>query len=91
MGRVPGIFTGGAGQNVYFLMRPMGSPGKPDPAETASVRWVTPQEARELISATINALGRKRDLDVLEATITAAGKLEPLRSFDPDLPRSDPS
>jgi 8-oxo-dGTP diphosphatase len=71
-GRVPGTFKGSTGQNIYFIMWPKGSPEKPGP-ETVAVRWATPQEARELIAQTTNAIGRRRDLDVLEAALTACG------------------
>jgi len=66
--QIPGAFRGGWTVNVYFLMRPSGSPGKPR-GETRSVRWVTPDNARELIKKTTNPVGRKRDLEVLEAAL----------------------
>jgi ADP-ribose pyrophosphatase YjhB (NUDIX family) len=49
--RIPGTFSGGTAENIYFLMRPTGQAEKPD-KETATVRWATPDEARALISKT---------------------------------------
>lgn len=67
--RIPGSFVGGTTENIYFLMRPTGRTEKPD-TETSNVRWVTPDEARDLISETTNQIGRTRDLAVLEAALT---------------------
>lgn len=67
---VPGKFAGGTGTNVYFVMKPIGDPTKTD-SETQSLRWVTPDEAKKLIGQTTNAVGRKRDLAVLEAAVAA--------------------
>jgi len=67
--RIPGIFSGGKTENIYFLMRPTGQCRPPD-KETWCVRWATPDEARVLISETTNRIGRKRDLAVLEAALT---------------------
>jgi len=67
LGRVPGIFKGGTGHNVYFAMRPSGVPVEPDPSKTQAVRWVSPSEARTWIAQTTNDVGRKRDLNLLEA------------------------
>jgi 8-oxo-dGTP pyrophosphatase MutT (NUDIX family) len=70
LGAVPGVFQGGMGQNVYFLMRPIGPVGEHD-TETQSVRWVDPAEEAELIQQTTNEFGRRRDLKVLEAALAA--------------------
>lgn len=67
--RIPRVFQGGTGENVYLVMRPVGEPVAFDPAETAAVRWATPDEARKLIAQTTNKVGRERDLAVLEAAI----------------------
>lgn len=40
--RIPGTFSGGTTDNIYFLMRPTGPAGKPD-KETAGLRWATPR------------------------------------------------
>jgi 8-oxo-dGTP pyrophosphatase MutT (NUDIX family) len=64
LARLPGMYRGGMGQNVFFLMRPEGAPGDLD-GETASTRWVEPAEAEVLIHKTTNTVGRKRDLNVL--------------------------
>lgn len=67
--RIPGLFRGGTGMNVYFLMEPIEDHQDFDPKETEEVRWVTPDEARELIGKTRNQVGRKRDLAVLDAAL----------------------
>ena len=69
LGRVPGSFQGGMGQNVYFVMRPSGVPVEPDPSKTQAVRWVSPSDARTLIAETTNSIGRSRDQKVLEAAL----------------------
>jgi 8-oxo-dGTP diphosphatase len=67
-GRLPGVYEGGTTENIYFLMSFIEDTGKFD-GETQSVRWVTPEEARDLISMTTNQTGRKRDLRVLEEAL----------------------
>jgi 8-oxo-dGTP diphosphatase len=64
--RLPGVYKGGTTQTVYFLMSFVEDTGKFD-GETQSIRWVTPEKARKLISETTNPIGVKRDLAVLEA------------------------
>ena len=68
VGRVPGSFRGGMGDNIYFAMRPNGQ-YEPPGNETWCVRWASPDEARELLARTTNEIGRKRDLGVLEAAL----------------------
>ena len=63
--RLQGIYEGRTTENIFFLMSLIEDTGKFD-GETQSVRWVTPGEARDLISMTTNQIGRKRDLKVLE-------------------------
>ena len=58
--------------NIYFVMVPIGSPTKTD-SETQSTRWATAKEAKELIKQTTNAIGRKRDLAVLDSALAARG------------------
>lgn len=65
---VPGGFAGGTGPTQYFVMRPIRT-GLQTDAETAEVRWVTPEEAVSLISETRNVIGRRRDLNVLAAAL----------------------
>ena len=71
IGKVPGTFKGGTGDNEYFLMRPLGDPVPPDPAETEEIKWVTYEEAKYYIQQTQNKVGCKRDLSVLRAAIAA--------------------
>jgi 8-oxo-dGTP diphosphatase len=67
---IPGAFDGGTTRNRYFLMSPVDQVAGPL-HETASVRWVTLEEARTLIGLTRNVAGRQRDLAVLEAAVRA--------------------
>jgi len=63
--RLPGVYEGGTTETIFFLMSLIEDTGKFD-GETQAVRWVTPQEAKDLISMTTNQKGRERDLKVLE-------------------------
>lgn len=67
--KIPGRFRGQTGITEFFVAKPVGEPCKPDPKETASVRWVYPGEAETLISQTHDPLGRARDLAVLDAAV----------------------
>jgi len=66
--RLPGVYEGGTTENIYFLMSFVEDTGRFD-KETQSVRWVNPEEAKDLISMTTNQTGRKRDLRVLEEAL----------------------
>lgn len=68
IGKVPGTFTGGTGTTEYFLVHPIGNPDKFD-IETSSVRWVSVEDAQDMINLTQNQIGRKRDLHVLAAAV----------------------
>lgn len=63
--RLPGVYEGGTTETIFFLMSLIEDTGKFD-GETQSVQWVTPEEARNLISMTTNQKGRERDLKVLK-------------------------
>ena len=76
--RIPGVFQGGTGENIYLLMRPTGQPSQFD-GETQAIRWVMPDEACQLITQTTNTIGRKRDLAVLKAALTALSVLPEYR------------
>ena len=67
---IEGEFRGGTTSSRYFLMEPVEETGELD-GETRSVRWATADEARQLIRESTNALGRERDLAVLEAALRA--------------------
>lgn len=67
IGVLPGVFAGSTAINAYFVMRPLGVPGTPD-WETQSIRWADFGDAVLRIEKTVNAKGRKRDLDVLAAS-----------------------
>ncbi|MFM2148284.1 MAG: hypothetical protein RLZZ187_590 [Pseudomonadota bacterium] len=68
---IPGCFVGTTGSTVMFLMRPLAQDALSSSAETSAVRWETPARARELISLTLSATGRERDLAILEAALAA--------------------
>jgi len=65
---LPGRFHGGTTTNKFFLMSPVGEPGKFD-SETAAIKWASYVEAASLISMTTNEKGRKRDLAILDAVM----------------------
>lgn len=71
VGKIPGRFRGGTGWAEYFIMEPDGPTGLFDPAETAAVRWVSVRDAPALLRETRNAVGRDRDLAVLNAAVDA--------------------
>jgi 8-oxo-dGTP pyrophosphatase MutT (NUDIX family) len=52
-------------KSVFYLMKPIEQVATPDD-ETASVAWVSYEEAKKLISQTTKPLGRLRDLTILE-------------------------
>lgn len=63
---LPGVFKGGTTTNAFFVMRHIGPPQRPH-WETASIRWVSFEEAEKLITHTTNIVGRQRDLAILKA------------------------
>lgn len=65
---IPTLFPGTTSTTAFYVMAPLGEPGAFH-FETASIRWVDPDEARLLIAMTTVPLGRKRDLAVLEAAL----------------------
>lgn len=69
VGPLPGDFPGGTTTNSYYIMSVVTDHGTFDPRETASVRWCTLGEGRSLIEQTTNAVGRSRDLAVLDAYV----------------------
>ena len=67
---IPGEFAGGTTINRYFLM--MATPDVAlafSNAETASLCWATPTQARERLALSTNTTGRTRDLAVLDAAL----------------------
>lgn len=73
---IPGVFSAGPGTSVnrFFLMRPTVDPPEPPCWETATLRWATVTEARELIGQTPYEAGRERDLAILAAAEQALGE-----------------
>lgn len=63
---VPGLFDSSHTLSRYFLMLPVEDTQTFD-AETITVRWVTCQQARELLLLTQKSGRRKRDLRVLDS------------------------
>lgn len=63
--QIPGSFDGSTTSNEYFLMKPIEDTGHFD-SETQAIRWVTQDQARELISLTLKPRRRRRDLRVLK-------------------------
>lgn len=68
---LPGEFAGGTTINRYFIMRaPVGSGCiEPDDKETASIKWLTVEDAIEHIGKTTNTLGKQRDIKVLHEAL----------------------
>lgn len=73
---IPGVFQGGTGQSVYFLMSANGGTPDKEIGAMATV-WATPEEARVRIGETINPIGRARDLAVLQAAVDLRATLPP--------------
>ena len=67
LAEIPGVFRGSTTENKYFLMEPKEDTEKFGGEETQSVRWVTQNQAEELISKTLNPTGKIRDLKLLKA------------------------
>lgn len=65
-GRLSHCFAGGTTMTEYFLMAPKGQPGEFDEEETAEIKWATLADAEHLIAQTANAVGKKRDLAILD-------------------------
>lgn len=72
---IPGQFEGTTGSTVMFIMRPVGTPDKPQSSETNATKWVTFEEAKQLISLTTSDKGRERDLSILQAALALSIKL----------------
>ena len=67
---IPGEFAGGTTINRYFLMVATSDVELAfSNAETASLCWATPAQARERLALSTNAIGRTRDLAVLDAAL----------------------
>lgn len=68
--RLPGEHRGDTSVTVFYLMRPKKTGGNFS-KETATIRWVTADEAAKLIKQTVSERGRKRDAQALKAAIAA--------------------
>jgi 8-oxo-dGTP pyrophosphatase MutT (NUDIX family) len=65
---IPRWFEGQVPYTLYYLMFVVNNHGRFD-CETEEVRWVTPDEARQLIHESADPLVRDRDLSVLSAIL----------------------
>lgn len=68
--RLPGTYTSSQGKwgshNNFYLMRPKGHELRDMDEETQSLKWVSYDKAKELISQSKNVGGKMRDLAILE-------------------------
>lgn len=71
---VPGVFKGAASSTCYYVMDAKHPPAKAN-WQTTGLRWVSFDEARDLICLSQNAEGRDRDLSILDAVEKAAEKI----------------
>lgn len=71
---VPGAFKGSASSTCYYVMDAKHPPAKPN-WQTAGLRWVSFDEARDLIRQSPNAEGRDRDLAILDAVEKVASAI----------------
>lgn len=69
---VPGVFKGSSSNTCYYVMDAKHPPAKPS-WQTAALRWVNFDEARDLLRQSPNAEGRDRDLAILDAAEKVAG------------------
>lgn len=66
---VPGEYDGTVTRNGYFAMKAI-SCGAPFGDQTENIRWATISETRNLIEETTNIEGKRRDIYVLNATLS---------------------
>jgi 8-oxo-dGTP pyrophosphatase MutT (NUDIX family) len=72
-GPIPMWYEGQVTWSLYFVMDLAADHRDADPAETAAVRWATPDAARRLIAESAPA-GRARDHAVLDAAVARRGR-----------------
>ena len=65
------MFEGDTSTTAFFLMAPVGAQGPVGP-ETAATIWVDLAQAKALVSLNKTAVGRARDLDVINAVLSPA-------------------
>ena len=71
---MPGLFSGSSSTTRYYVMDAKHPPARTG-WQTARLRWVKFDEARELIRQSPNIEGRERDLAVLAAAETSAAEI----------------
>lgn len=75
IGLVPGSFAGDTSTTYFFVMRPANYQQDKMDAETWNTRWVTPEEAVELIGQSTTDTGRARDLAILQSAVEEHRKI----------------
>ena len=65
IGALPGVYKGSTSTLALFIMKPVGPQGSFQ-KETARTRWVSLDEAPDLIKLTPIEIGRQRDMKILE-------------------------
>ena len=70
---IPDAFPGTTTSSAFFLAGPIGKQGKPTD-ETSATRWVSFDEAVELILQTKSSAGKDRDLAILQAALDLKNK-----------------
>lgn len=73
---LPQAFSGTTSTSAFYLMEPTSRQGKLD-EKTTRTRWLSPEEASELIKQTKTSLGRRRDLSILHAAREVFDRLGP--------------
>lgn len=71
---VPGVFKGSSSSTCYYVMDAKHPPARPN-WQTAGLRWVRYEDARDLIRQSPNVEGRNRDLAILEAAHKVASAI----------------
>ena len=77
-GTLPGAFAGDTGYTHYFFGEVGGVDTSKMDTETSDVKWVTFDEAEQLINQTTSVAGKKRDLEVLAAAKSKYQESKPL-------------
>ena len=76
VGELSGWWVGTTSATHLYVLRAVGALG-PHDSETAAVRWVTIDEARELIALSPSAVVRTRDLAILDALVITVPRCAP--------------
>lgn len=74
LGILPHLFEGTSSTTAFFIMGPVGKKGKVG-NHTSAVRWVSREEAQDLIRLSESEKGRERDLAILAAAYAEIEKM----------------